>query len=260
MNFSPKSRCHIRRSVNNRASAKLVTPKFPNLPTLTKAAKITGGPLARAFLSQGRSSETRPLGNVVAARRVGDLRTLLAIQSQRPPGPLLSSKSHHARTAHQEKCYAWIDDKSLKTKDGFSSSLCNADSSPPQRDRSSTSSGGRRPDFAEQLSTSGWELELVSGLKSSQESKIFTCSGQKFFGDGGTDKSGENDPSNLFVEESGSHQHVFSDGCFSQGGKSGNCECSSFSFHDGRSHRHGSVELRQGGNEKSFLGNLILWK
>ena len=155
--------------------------------------------MARAFLSQGRSSETRPLGNVVAARRVGDLRTLLAIQSQRPPGPLLSSKSHHARTAHQEKCYTWVDDKSLKTKDGFSSSLCNADSSPPQRDRSSTSSAGRRPDFAEQLSTSGWELELVSGLKSSQESKIFTCSGQKFFGDGGADKSGENDPSNLFV-------------------------------------------------------------
>merc|ERR1719239_894849 len=93
MNLSPKSRCQVkRRQVNKRVFTKLVTPKFYDIATWSKAAKSTAGPLAKALLSQGRSSETRPLGNECAARRLGDLRTLLAIQSQRLPGLLLSSK------------------------------------------------------------------------------------------------------------------------------------------------------------------------
>ena len=137
MNLSPKSRCKVKRQVNNGTSTKLGTPKFSNITTQTKVGKSTG-PLAKAFLSQGRSSETRPLGNVLMARRLGDLRSLLAIQSHRLPGRLLSSKGSLAKRKEEDiyKCQTHSEDKKLERLS------CNANGQLLQRrDRSLISSG-----------------------------------------------------------------------------------------------------------------------
>ena len=48
--------------------------------------------MAQPLLGQGRSSETQPFGDEGAARRRGDLKALLAIQSRRRPGILLPSE------------------------------------------------------------------------------------------------------------------------------------------------------------------------
>ena len=48
--------------------------------------------MAQSLLSQGRSSETQPFGDEGAARRRGDLGALLAIQSRRRPGLLLTTE------------------------------------------------------------------------------------------------------------------------------------------------------------------------
>ena len=47
--------------------------------------------MAQPLLGQGRSSETQPFGDEGAARRRGDLGALLAIQSRRRPGLLLTT-------------------------------------------------------------------------------------------------------------------------------------------------------------------------
>merc|ERR1719239_470659 len=125
MNLSPKSRCQVKkRQVNKRIFTKLVTPKFYDIATWSKAAKSTAGPLAKALLSQGRSSETRPLGNECAARRLGDLRTLLAIQSRRLPGLMPSSKGHLARrTKEQDICQHNSEHKKLETMERSTSAF-----------------------------------------------------------------------------------------------------------------------------------------
>ena len=48
--------------------------------------------MAQPLLGQGRSSETQPFGDEGAARRRGDLGALLAIQSRRRPGLLLTTE------------------------------------------------------------------------------------------------------------------------------------------------------------------------
>ena len=244
MNLSPKSRCKVKRQVNNGISTKLVTPKCTNITTQSKAAKSTG-PLAKAFLSQGRSSETRPLGNESVARRLGDLRSLLAIQSHRLPGQLLSSRGHLARRKDQDKCQNHSKDKKLERLS------CNANVQLlQQRDRSVISSGsdGSGPVFANQLSTSsGCQLEIVSGAKSSLDNEISNRPGSKLPSIAAVGKCGANSGgpmeafANLLVEERESHQLVFSESWSSQGQESGSCECPVFG--NGCRHCHGPVTV-----------------
>jgi len=247
MNLSPKSRCQVkRRQVNSRVFTKLVTPKLYNIATHSKAAKSTAGPLAKSLLSQGRSSETQPLGNESAARKVGDLRSLLAIQSQRLPGLLLSSKGHLAwRTKVQDTCQRHSDVKKLERL----SSSFNPDGQLLQRDRSFASSGLSRSMVANHLSSSGWEVEVVSGAKSSLDSKILTCSSSKlssiaFEVEVGS-SSGE--PTKTFVnplvKERKSHQQVFSDGCSNQSAS-----------------RHRPVAMFRSRSQQNVFENFTKWK
>jgi len=216
--------------VTKRISTKLVTPKFYDIATQSKAAKSTAGPLAKALLSQGRSSETRPLGNECAARRLGDLRTLLAIQSQRLPGLLLSSKGHLARrTKEQDICQHHSDDMELETAER-STSAFNPNGKLLQRDRSFASSGLSRPVFANHPSSLEWEVEFVSGVKSSvMDSKISSRSSSKLPSIASEGERGLNsgEPTeafvNLLVKERESHQLVFSDGWSNQNQESGSC-------------------------------------
>jgi len=244
MNLSPKSRCKVKRQVNNGISTKLVTPKCSNITTQTKAAKSTG-PLAKAFLSQGRSSETRPLGNESAARRLGDLRSLLAIQSHRLPGQLLSSKGHLARRKDEDKCQNHSEDKKLERLS------CNADVQLlHQRDRSlnSSGSGGNECVLANQLSTSfGCELEIASGVKSSLDNEISNHPGPKLPSIAAVCKCGANSGgpmegfANLLGEERKSHQLVFAESWSSQGQDSGSCECPEFGNGCRHCHRPATV-------------------
>merc|ERR1719239_312559 len=254
MNLSPKSRCQVkRRQVKKRVSTKLVTPKFYNIAPRSKAAKSTSGPLAKALLSQGRSSETRPLGNECAARRLGDLRTLLAIQSRRLPGLLLSSKGHLARrTKEQDICQHNSEHKKLETMER-STSAFNPDGQLLQRDQSFASSSLSGPVSANHISSSGREVEVASGLKSSlMDSKISSHSSSKCPSIAAEDKcdSNSSEPAeafmNLLVKERENHQLVFSDGWSNQIQDSGSC--------------HRPVAMFRSRSQQNVFVNFTNWK
>ena len=221
MNLSPKSRCQMKRQVNSRVSNKLVTPKRLSITTIQRKAGKSTGPLAKAFLSEGRSSESWPLGNESAARRLGDLRSLLAIQSQRLPELLLSSESHSARRKDQDKCQNHSDDKILSD---------NADGQLLQSDQSPAFSVGSEPVLANQLSNSGWELEVVSGVQSPLDSSGPQSPSMAALDKGDANSSGR--PirafAKLLIEERESHQLVFSEKWSSQQEVNGNCEYPTF--------------------------------
>merc|ERR1719342_1714299 len=145
--------------------------------------------------------------------RLGDLRSLLAIQSQRLPELLLSSESHSARRKDQDKCQNHPNDKILSD---------NAGGQLLQSDQSPAFSVGSEPVLANQLSNSGWELGVVSGVQSPLDSSPSMAALDK--GDANSSGRPIRAFANLLIEERESHQLVFSEQWSSQQEVNGNCE------------------------------------
>jgi len=248
MNLSPKSRCKVRRQVNNRVSTKLVTPNCSSLASQITAAK-NRGPLAKGFLSQGRSSETRPLGDESVARRLGDLRSLLAIRSRRSPNLQLFSQDNFAKRKVQEKCENHLDDKNLE------SLPCNAAGQLLQQSDGSLTSSGSGSD--------GWKLEIVSGMTSSLDNEMSNHPGPKLPSIAAAGKccaySGRPMQwssgafGNLLAEKGESRQLVFADAesRSSQGQES--CECPTFG--NGHFYCHRSVHLFKSRSQQNVFGD-----
>ena len=208
----------------------MVVPKCSSIATQAKPF-ISKGPLAKGFLSQGRSSETWPLGNESVARRLGDLRSLLALQSQRSPNLLLSSKGHFAKRKDCE----YSENKNLELQES---------------DGSLTTCGSG----CNGLFTNQCELEIFSGVTSSldhpgpkfpRNSTAGKCDANS---GGPVEWSGE--CGHLLAEGWESHQLVFSGGGSSHGHE--NCP----EFGKGSFYFHRSVEVFKSRSQQNVFGDV----